>query len=81
MIVFGTKANLKYVPEDKTLVTIHEVYNLEMDLVKKMKSEKNFYSAETIDSWCNKLLPYTQLSEEEKQVHKDRVTRKFQKIN
>lgn len=81
IIVFGTKANLKYVPEDKSLVTIHEVYNLEMDLIKKMKSEKNFYSVETIDSWCNKLLPYTQLSEEEKQAHKDRVTRKFQRIN
>lgn len=81
MIVFGTKANLKYVPENKSLVTIHEVYNLEMDLVKKMKSENNFYSAETIDSWCNKLLPYTQLSEEEKQAHKDRVTKKFQRIN
>lgn len=81
MIVFGTKANLKYVPEDKSLVTIHEVYNLEMDLVKKMKSEKNFYSAETIDSWCNKLLPYTQLGEEEKQSHKKRLTQRFKRIN
>lgn len=81
MIVFGTKANLKYVPEDKSLVTIHEVYNLEMDLVKKMKSEKNFYSAETIDSWCNKLLPYTQLTEEEKASHKERLSQRFKRVN
>ena len=81
MIVFGTKANLKYVPEDKSLVTIHEVYNLEMDLVKRMKSEKNFYSAETIDSWCNKLLPCTQPSEEEKASHKKRLTKRFRRIN
>ena len=81
MIVFGTKANLKYVPEDKSLVSIHEVYNLEMDLVKRMKSEKNFYSAGTIDSWCNKLLPCTQLSEEEKASHKKRLTKRFRRIN
>lgn len=66
IIVFGVKAKLKAVPENTSLMSIYEVYNLETDLVKKMMAEKVFYSAETIDSWCRKLLPYTQLSDDEK---------------
>lgn len=81
MIVFGNKSKLKYIPENKSLTSIHEICNLEIELVKKMQSEQNFYSAETIDDWCRKLLPFTQLSEEEKQAHKDRITKKFGKIN
>lgn len=81
MIVFGNKSKLKYIPENKSLTSIHEICNLEIELVKKMQSDQNFYSAETIDDWCRKLLPFTQLSEEEKQAHKDRITKKFGKIN
>ena len=33
-----------------------------------MQAEQIFYSAETIDDWCRMLLPYTQLSEEEKRL-------------
>ena len=77
MIVFGNKSKLKYIPENKSLTSIHEICNLEIELVKKMQSEQNFYSAETIDDWCRKLLPYTQLSEEEKQANKNRINKKF----
>ena len=58
-------------------MSIHEIYTLEIDLINKMQSEQNFYSAETLDEWCRKLLPYTQLSEEEKQAHKNRIHKKF----
>lgn len=81
MIVFGNKSKLKYIPENKSLTSIHEICNLEIELVKKMQSEQNFYSAETIDDWCRMLLPYTQLSEEEKKAHIERIARKFGKIN
>ena len=77
MIVFGNKSKLKYIPENKSLTSIHEICNLEIELVKKMQAEQNFYSVETIDEWCKKLLPCTMLSEEEKQAHKDRITKKF----
>lgn len=46
-----------------------------------MQAEQFFYSAETIDDWCRMLLPYTQLSEEEKKAHVERITKKFGKIN
>lgn len=46
-----------------------------------MQAEQIFYSAETIDDWCRMLLPYTQLSEEEKKAHVERITKKFGKIN
>lgn len=81
MIVFGNKSKLKYIPENKSLTSIHEICNLEIKLVKKMQSEQNFYNAETIDNWCRKLLPFTQLSEEEKRAHVERITKKFGKIN
>lgn len=68
MIVFGNKSKLKYIPENKSLTSIHEICNLEIELVKKMQAEQIFYSAETIDDWCRMLLPYTQLSEEEKRL-------------
>lgn len=77
MIVFGSKSQLKFVPNDTVLTSIHEVYNLEMDLIRKMQAQQEFYSVETIDEWCKKLLPCTMLSEEEKQAHKDRITKKF----
>lgn len=81
IIVFGVKAKLKAVPENTSLMSIYEVYNLETDLVKKMMAEKVFYNAETIDSWCRKLLPYTQLSDDEKKAHSEKVSQKFHKIN
>lgn len=81
VIVFGSKARLKAVPENTSLMSIYEVYNLETDLVKKMIAEKVFYSAETIDSWFRKLLPCTQLTEEQKKAHREKLTRKFHKIN
>lgn len=81
MIVFGNKSKLKYIPENKSLTSIHEICNLEIELVKKMQAEQIFYSAETIDDWCRMLLPYTQLSEEEKKAHIERITKKFGKIN
>ena len=81
MIVFGNKSKLKYIPENKSLTSIHEICNLEIELVKKMQAEQIFYSAETIDDWCRMLLPYTQLSEEEKKAHVERITKKFGKIN
>ncbi|WP_297697917.1 nuclease-related domain-containing protein [uncultured Fibrobacter sp.] len=77
MIVFGNKSKLKYIPENKSLTSIHEICNLEIELLKKMQAEQIFYSVETIDEWCKKLLPCTMLSEEEKQAHKDRITKKF----
>lgn len=77
LIVFGKKANLKYIPENRSFMSIHEIDNLEVDLIKKMQSEDGFYSAETINEWCKKLYPYTQLSEEEKQAHTDRIAKKF----
>ena len=81
IIFFGVSTNLKAVPENTSLMSIYEVYNLETDLVKKMMAEKVFYSAETIDSWCRKLLPYTQLSDEEKKAHSEKVAQKYHKIN
>ena len=81
IIVFGEKANLKYIPDNKSLMSIHEIGNLKTDLINKIKSEKNFYSAETINEWGKKLYPYTQLSEEEKHAHVERLTKKFGKIN
>ena len=81
IIVFGVKAKLKAVPENTSLMSIYEVYNLETDLVKKMMAEKVLYSAETIDSWYRKLLPYTQLSDDEKKAHNEKVSQKFHKIN
>lgn len=81
IIVFGEKANLKYIPDNKSLMSIHEIGNLKTDLINKIKSEKNFYSAETINEWGKKLYPYTQLSEEEKRAHVERITKKFGKIN
>lgn len=77
IIVFGDKANLKYVPDNKSLMSIHEIGKLKTDLINKMRSEKNFYSAETINEWGKKLYPFTQLSEEEKQAHKNRIHKKF----
>ena len=81
IIVFGEKANLKYIPDNKSLMSIHEIGNLKTDLINKIKSEKNFYSAETINEWGKKLYPYTQLSEKEKHAHVERLTKKFGKIN
>lgn len=81
MIVFGSKSQLKFVPNDTVLTSIHEVYNLEMDLIRKMQAQQEFYSVETIDEWCKKLLPCIMLSEEEKQKHKERLTQKFNKVN
>ena len=81
VIVFGTKAKLKSVPKNTSSISIFEVYNLETDLVKKMMAEKVFYSAETIDSWCSKLLPCTLLTEEQKKAHREKVAQKFHKIS
>ena len=81
IIVFGVKAKLKVVPENTSLMAIYGVYNLETDLVKKMMAEKVFYNAETIDSWCRTLLPYTQLSDEEKKAHNEKVAQKIHKVN
>lgn len=80
MIVFGTRARLNHVPDGSAFTSIHEVYNLEMDLMKKMTEGKVFYNAETIDDWCKKLLPCTMLSDEEKQAHVERITKKFRKV-
>ena len=38
MVVFGSKAELKYIPENSSFNSIHEIYNLEMELIKKMTS-------------------------------------------
>lgn len=68
-------------PENTSLMAIYEVYNLETDLVKKMMAGKVFYNPESIDFWFRTLLPYTQLSDEEKNAHREKVARKFHKIN
>lgn len=81
MIVFGMNSKLSAIPEDTTFTTTHEIFNLEMDLIKKFESGINFYSAETIDSWSKILIPCTMLPEEEKRAHIERITRKFGKIN
>ena len=81
VIVFGTSAKLKAVPENTSLMSIYEVYNLETDLVKKMMAEKIFYNTEIIDSWFKKLLTYTQLSDGEKKAHREKVAQKFHRIN
>lgn len=81
IIVFGAKARLRGVPENTSLMSIYEVYNLETDLVKKMMAEKVFYNSETIDSWFRTLLPCTQLTDEQKKAHCEKLTRKFHKVN
>ncbi|WP_405327280.1 nuclease-related domain-containing protein [Fibrobacter sp.] len=81
MVVFGSKAELKYIPENSTFNSIHEIYNLEMELIKKMASQKNFYSQKTIDSWCSLLVPCMMLPDEEKQKHKEQVNSNFNIIN
>ena len=77
MVVFGSKAELKYIPENSSFNSIHEIYNLEMELIKKMASQKNFYSQKTIDSWCKLLVPCMMIPEEEKQKHKEQVSQKY----
>ena len=81
VVVFGSRAELKYVPENSLFMSIHEVSSLEIDLMKKLESNQSFYSPEIIDEWNKKLLPFTQLSEEEKQKHKERLSKKFRRIN
>ena len=81
LIVFGLNAKLNAIPEDTSLTTTHEIFNLEMDLIKKFEAGFNFYSPEIIDSWSKALIPCTMLSEDQKRAHIDRVTRKFGKIN
>ncbi len=76
IVVFGSKAELKYIPENSSFNSIHEIYNLEMELIKKMTSQKNFYSPKTIDSWCSLLVPCMMIPEEEKQKHKERINSK-----
>lgn len=77
MVVFGSKAELKYIPENSSFNSIHEIYNLEMELIKKMTSQKNFYSQKTIDSWCSLLVPCMMIPKEEKQKHKEQVSQKY----
>lgn len=77
MVVFGTNAQLRHIPENTSFTSTHELYNLELDLIKKMKSQENFYSKETIDSWCAQLVPCMNIPEEEKQKHKERAYSKF----
>ena len=77
MVVFGSKAELKYIPENSSFNSIHEIYNLEMELIKKMSSQKNFYSQKTIDSWCSLLVPCMMIPKEEKQKHKEQVSQKY----
>ena len=81
MVVFGTNAQLRHIPENTSFTSTHELYNLELDLIKKMQSQKNFYSKETIDSWCARLVPCMTIPEEEKQKHKERVSQKSSSIN
>lgn len=81
MIVFGLNAKLNAIPEDTSFTTTHEIFNLEMDLIKKFEAGMNFYSPEIIDSWSKILIPCTMLSEDQKRAHVERVTRKFGKIN
>ena len=81
LIVFGLNAKLNAIPEDSSFTTTHEIFNLEMDLIKKFEAGFNFYSPEIIDSWSKALIPCTMLSEDQKRAHIDRVTRKFGKIN
>jgi hypothetical protein len=81
LIVFGLNAKLNAIPKDTSLTTTHEIFNLEMDLIKKFEAGFNFYSPEIIDSWSKALIPCTMLSEDQKRAHIDRVTRKFGKIN
>ena len=81
IIVFGLNAKLNAIPKDTSLTTTHEIFNLEMDLIKKFEAGFNFYNPEIIDSWSKALIPCTMLSEEQKRAHIDRVTRKFGKIN
>ena len=81
LIVFGLNAKLNAIPKDTSLTTTHEIFNLEMDLIKKFEAGFNFYSPEIIDSWSKALIPCTMLSEDQKKAHIDRVTRKFGKIN
>lgn len=81
LIVFGLNAKLNAIPEDTSFTTTHEIFNLEMDLIKKFEVGMNFYSPEIINSWSKALIPCTMLSEDQKSAHIDRVTRKFGKIN
>jgi hypothetical protein len=74
-------AKVNAIPEDTSFTTTHEIFNLEMDLIKKFEAEMNFYSPEIIDSWSKILIPCTMLSEDQKRAHVERVTRKFGKIN
>jgi hypothetical protein len=74
-------AKLNAIPEDTSFTTTHEIFNLEMDLIKKFEAGMNFYSPEIIDSWSKILIPCTMLSEGQKRAHIERVTRKFGKIN
>ncbi len=80
MVVFGTNAQLKHIPENTSFTSTHELYNLELDLIKKMQSQENFYSKETIDSWCARLLPCMTIPEKEKQKHKENILRDNEKI-
>ena len=62
-------------------LTSNQMFIFSLDLMKKFESNQSFYSPEIIDEWNKKLLPFTQLSEEEKQKHKERLSKKFRRIN
>lgn len=73
LVVFGRKASLKNKPEDFDNVSVHYIFDLEMDLVKKMAVGSSIYSAEMIDDWLRKLLPGTLVPESVKQAHANRI--------
>ena len=73
LIVFGSKAELKEVPDGLQLTSIHDISSLEIELMRKFDEEKVFYDVETIEGWFKKLQPCTMLSEGEKKKHREGV--------
>lgn len=78
LITFNSGANLKKITvESSNTFVIH--YNKLKKFLQDQKNKSDFFTSEKLEEIYQTLLPGTQLSDEEKQEHIDRIKNKYKK--
>lgn len=78
LITFNGNANLKKIKvESKNIFVVH--YNQIKGFIKNINNREDYFDKEKIEEIYNILLPGTQLSEEEKKQHVERIKKEYKK--
>lgn len=81
VIVFGKYADLKRVPETNSKLMILNSYSLENVLPIKFMNTSKVFNEDKIEKIYESLLQYTNVTEQEKQAHIDRIKLRYGKIS